>query len=66
MGLQRHLKCAGIFCRLHLRDGKPGYLADVPLVLDYILEVCELYDPLNDFGTFLRDNVSLQVRDKFI
>ena len=66
MGLQRHLKCAGIFCRLHLRDGKPGYLADVPLVLDYILEVCELYEPLNDFGTFLRDNVISQVRDKLI
>jgi hypothetical protein len=30
MGLQRHLKVAGIFARLTLRDGKPKYLADAP------------------------------------
>ena len=39
MGFQRHLKCAGIFCRLNLRDGKPGYLKDIPLVIDYLIEV---------------------------
>lgn len=57
MGFQRHLKCAGIFSRLHLRDGKTGYLADIPLVLQYLSEVCERYDELNPFGSWLREVV---------
>ncbi|HWS78043.1 MAG TPA: phosphotransferase, partial [Thermomonas sp.] len=36
MGLQRHLKVAGIFARLTLRDGKPRYLADTPRFIGYI------------------------------
>jgi 16S rRNA (uracil1498-N3)-methyltransferase len=36
MGLQRHLKVAGIFARLTLRDGKPKYLADAPRFIGYI------------------------------
>jgi len=36
MGLQRHLKVAGIFARLTLRDGKPQYLADTPRFIRYI------------------------------
>jgi len=36
MGLQRHLKAIGIFARLNHRDGKPGYLADIPRTLDYV------------------------------
>ena len=36
MGLQRHLKVAGIFARLTLRDGKPKYLADTPRFIAYI------------------------------
>ena len=43
MGLQRHIKVAGIFARLYRRDGKAGYLADIPLVLDYIVEMVERY-----------------------
>jgi aminoglycoside/choline kinase family phosphotransferase len=39
MGLQRHLKVLGIFCRLWYRDGKPGYLADLPLVWAYTQRV---------------------------
>jgi N-acetylmuramate 1-kinase len=38
MGVQRHLKAAGIFCRLYYRDGKAGYLADVPRTLSYIVD----------------------------
>lgn len=57
MGFQRHLKCAGIFSRLNLRDGKPGYLADIPLVLQYLLEVCERYTELNSFGFWLQEVV---------
>lgn len=36
MGVQRHLKAAGIFARLFLRDDKPGYLGDIPRTLGYI------------------------------
>lgn len=38
-GLQRHIKVLGIFCRLAYRDGKPGYLADLPLVWQYVRDV---------------------------
>jgi hypothetical protein len=41
MGVQRQLKAAGIFARLNHRDGKPGYLADIPRTLGYIVEVAE-------------------------
>jgi N-acetylmuramate 1-kinase len=43
MGLQRHIKVLGTFARLYLRDDKPAYLDDLPLVIDYVLEVLEKY-----------------------
>ena len=46
MGLQRHLKVAGIFARLTLRDGKPQYLADTPRFIAYIRATCERYREL--------------------
>jgi N-acetylmuramate 1-kinase len=46
MGLQRHLKIAGIFARLTLRDGKPKYLADTPRFIDYIRSTCNRYNQL--------------------
>ncbi|MFM2111826.1 MAG: hypothetical protein RLZZ271_486 [Pseudomonadota bacterium] len=46
MGLQRHLKVAGIFARLTLRDGKPQYLADAPRFIQYIRHTCNRYGPL--------------------
>ena len=49
MGLQRHLKVMGIFCRLSLRDNKSRYLADIPLVIQYFLEVSRRYPELGDF-----------------
>lgn len=42
-GVQRHIKVAGIFCRLWHRDGKPGYLRDVPLTLRYLMTVGARY-----------------------
>ena len=54
MGIQRHLKVAGIFARLHLRDGKPGYLGDLPLTMHYLREATALYPDLCDLHTFLR------------
>ena len=50
MGIQRHLKVLGIFARLYYRDGKAGYLNDMPLVLDYLRKACERY---RAFGPFL-------------
>ena len=46
MGVQRQLKVVGIFARLHHRDGKQRYLADIPLVLDYLLAACRRYREL--------------------
>ena len=43
MGAQRHLKVLGIFARLYHRDGKQGYLKDLPLVMDYLRRVCTRY-----------------------
>ena len=57
MGFQRHLKCAGIFSRLHLRDGKPGYLGDIPLVVDYLQEVAGFYEELSEFGVWLESEI---------
>ncbi len=55
MGMQRHLKAVGIFSRLHLRDGKSGYLKDIPRTLNYVTAVCAVYPELADFGRFLAD-----------
>ena len=46
MGLQRHLKVLGIFARLNHRDGKDGYLKDLPLVMKYAQLVAQRYDGL--------------------
>jgi N-acetylmuramate 1-kinase len=54
MGVQRHLKVLGIFARLNYRDGKSGYLKDLPLVLHYTLSVCERYSELRTFANWLR------------
>lgn len=43
MGVQRHLKILGIFCRLAYRDGKEGYLADLPAVLSYVRQTAQRY-----------------------
>jgi len=46
MGVQRHLKAAGIFARLYHRDGKSGYLGDIPRTLGYVREVSARYAEL--------------------
>ncbi len=46
MGVQRHLKAAGIFARLYHRDGKPSYLKDIPRTLDYVRAVAARYAEL--------------------
>lgn len=54
MGVQRHLKAVGIFARLNLRDGKPGYLGDIPRTLGYVLAVAERYPELAGLRDLLR------------
>jgi hypothetical protein len=46
MGLQRHLKVLGIFCRLKHRDGKPAYAADLPRFFGYATRVALRYPAL--------------------
>jgi aminoglycoside/choline kinase family phosphotransferase len=43
MAVQRHLKVLGIFARLYHRDGKDGYLKDLPLVMAYLRAACTRY-----------------------
>jgi len=56
MGAQRHLKVLGIFARLYHRDGKDGYLKDMPRVMHYLRKVCERYDELKPL-LFLLDGL---------
>jgi len=58
IGAQRHIKVLGIFARLWYRDGKSGYLADLPLTLDYVRETCTLYPELKEFSDFLENRVA--------
>ena len=53
MGLQRHIKVLGIFCRLNYRDKKSNYMHDLPQTLAYVLKVCSKYDEFEDLSNFL-------------
>lgn len=53
MGIQRHLKATGIFARLNYRDGKPGYLNDIPRTLGYVKTVAAKYSELDAFSALL-------------
>jgi len=53
MGLQRHLKVLGIFARLFHRDGKDGYLKDIPLVLQYAIATANRYIELKPLARIL-------------
>lgn len=58
IGLQRHIKVLGIFCRLYYRDGKSGYLDDLPRVYDYVISVAARYPELADFVAFMQRQAS--------
>ena len=53
MGVQRHIKVLGIFARLYHRDGKDGYLKDMPLVMEYLRSACERYIDLKPLHNLL-------------
>jgi len=57
MGVQRHLKVAGIFARLWHRDGKAGYLKDLPLTLHYLRSVLPGYPELESLRRLIDDQV---------
>ncbi len=53
MGVQRHIKAIGIFSRLNHRDGKIGYMKDIPRTLGYVSQVCELYPQLSGLKSLI-------------
>jgi len=57
MGAQRHLKAAGIFARLNHRDGKTGYIADIPRTLNYIVELAPRYEELGFVHRLIEEKV---------
>nr|WP_246240027.1 phosphotransferase [Pseudoalteromonas caenipelagi] len=63
-GLQRHLKAAGIFCRLLLRDNKAGYLNNIMPTLQYIEDVANCYEPFQWLATWLRHDIMPKVEAK--
>ncbi len=63
-GMQRHLKAAGIFARLHHRDGKSHYLADIPRTLNYVVDVCEKNSQLSDFHQLLINKILPSLKQK--
>jgi aminoglycoside/choline kinase family phosphotransferase len=54
IGIQRHLKVLGIFARLWYRDGKSGYLKDLPLTLRYVVDACASFPQLQPLREFLQ------------
>jgi len=57
IGLQRHIKVLGIFARLWYRDGKVGYLRDLPLTLEYVRDTCTRYPELAGLSALLEKRV---------
>ncbi len=64
MGVQRHLKAAGIFARLNHRDGKPDYLHDIPGTLRYIVDVLPCHDELEFLIDLIRERCLPALEDK--
>jgi aminoglycoside/choline kinase family phosphotransferase len=58
IGLQRHIKVLGIFARLCWRDGKSGYLADLPRTLGYVRATARAYPELARFSTFVEQRLA--------
>jgi aminoglycoside/choline kinase family phosphotransferase len=57
IGVQRHLKASGIFARLNIRDGKTGYMKDIPRTLNYILEIAPEYPELEQLSRTISERV---------
>lgn len=57
VGMQRHIKASGIFTRLCHRDGKSGYLKDIPHTLDYLINIGENYPECEKFALWIKDTL---------
>ena len=57
MGLQRHIKVLGIFARLYYRDGKSGYLRDLPRVLAYIKDAASRYRETAELAEYIEAHI---------
>lgn len=57
MGLQRHIKVLGIFCRLNYRDDKPNYINDLPLTSRYVQQISAKYPEFAELTTFLNQQL---------
>ncbi|AXY56937.1 phosphotransferase [Acinetobacter chinensis] len=65
MAIQRHIKILGIFVRLFERDGKSGYLKDLPRVMWYLLEESKAYAELQPFMQFIHNRVMPEFESKY-
>ncbi|OIR04595.1 phosphotransferase enzyme family protein [mine drainage metagenome] len=65
MGAQRHIKVLGIFARLSHRDGKDGYLKDMPLVMMHLRKVCERYVELRPMLRLLNQLENLKPQEGY-
>lgn len=65
MGAQRHIKVLGIFARLSHRDGKDGYLKDMPLVMRHLRKVCERYVELRPMLRLLNQLENVKAQEGF-
>ena len=67
-GLQRHLRVLGVFARLHLRDHKSSYLADLPLVTEYVWEALTLtadsHSSISEFRDWFESDLMPVIREQ--
>lgn len=57
MGMQRQLKVLGIFSRLYLRDGKTGYLKDMPRTLGYLYRAAKRYPEMGELQQLIERRI---------
>ena len=63
MGVQRHLKASGIFARLYHRDGKTGYLADIPRTLSHIVDLHDEFPELQGLTELIQTQVMTSIEE---
>ncbi|AWH28365.1 phosphotransferase [Stenotrophomonas sp. YAU14A_MKIMI4_1] len=64
MGIQRHVKCLGLFCRLRYRDNKGHYLDDAPRFITYLDEVLPRYPQLDGLRRLMDEQVKPALLDQ--
>jgi aminoglycoside/choline kinase family phosphotransferase len=64
MGVQRHLKILGIFCRLHYRDGKSRYIADLPRFIVYLDEILPRYRELQPLAELMEEKIKPALKER--